>query len=123
MVKGHTLPDLFAMAGWSFFDLMLDARKIAYNQERSVKVTAPDREALLVAWLGELLFLFESRHLVFGAFEIQTFNDRELLAKVRGELFDPRRHRVKQVFKAVTYHQLRIWEEKGVWRARVIFDL
>ena len=122
-VWGKDLPDLFAQAGWAFFDIMMDTRRIDSQQERLITVEAPDREALLVAWLGELLFLFEARHLVFGKFTIQSLTSHTIQAMGWGELFDQKKHDCKTAVKAVTYHQLRIWEEKGGWRARVIFDL
>lgn len=122
-VRGMNLPDLFAQAGWSFFDIMMEARRIDLRQERPIAVKAPDREALLVAWLGELLYLFESRQLVFGMFTIQSLTSHTIQALGRGELFDSEKHGLKLAVKAVTYHQLRIWEEKGIWKARVIFDL
>jgi SHS2 domain-containing protein len=102
---------------------MMEARRIDLKQERTIKVTATDREALLVAWLGELLYLFETQRLVFGKFLIRSMTSQSLQALGWGELFDLKKHHLKSTFKAVTYHQLRIWEEKGVWRARVIFDL
>jgi SHS2 domain-containing protein len=122
-VWGKDLPDLFAKAGWAFFNIMMDTRRIDLQQEESIAVEAPDREALLVAWLGELLFLFETRQLIFGRFTIQSLTPNTIQALGHGELFDPKRHGLKLGVKAVTYHQLRIWEEKGFWRARVIFDL
>jgi SHS2 domain-containing protein len=122
-VRGKDLPDLFAQAGWAFFDIMIDIRRIDSRQERLITVEAPDREALLVAWLGELLFLFETRYLIFGKFTIQLMTPNKIQALGSGELFDSKKHSLKLAIKAVTYHKLRIWEEKGVWRARVIFDL
>lgn len=122
-VWGDDLPDLFARAGWSFFDLMIEARPFELRQERPITVEAPDREALLVAWLGELLYIFETEHLVFARLLIQTITSQTLSAIGWGEYFDPKKHQVKTAVKAVTYHQVRIWEAKGLWRARVIFDL
>jgi SHS2 domain-containing protein len=123
VVRGKDLADLFAKAGWSFFDLMVETQHIDLAQKRVIFVEAPDREALLVAWLGELLYLFEVHHLIFGKFSIQSLTPKFLQVSAWGEFFDPGKHRSKQVIKAVTYHQLRIWKEKGGWRARVIFDL
>jgi SHS2 domain-containing protein len=125
-VWGKDLTDLFAQAGWSFFDIMIETRGIGgieLQQERKIQVEAPDREALLVAWLGELLYIFEIEHLVLGRFSIQALTSQTLSAQGWGEPLDLQKHRVKTVVKAVTYHQLRIWEAKGLWRARVIFDL
>jgi SHS2 domain-containing protein len=122
-IWGKDLSDLFAQAGWSFFDIMIEARGIELRQERRMNVEAPDREALLVAWLGELLYVFETEHLVFGRFLIQTLTSQTLSVIGWGEYFDPEKYQIKTVVKAVTYHQLRVWEVKGFWRARVIFDL
>ena len=122
-VWGKDLPDLFAQAGWAFFDIMVETRGIKLTQERAMTVEAPDLEALMVAWLGELLYIFETEHLVFGRLLIQTMTSQTLSAIGWGEFFDPKKHQVKTVVKAVTYHQLRIWETRRFWRARVIFDL
>ncbi|MBI4768467.1 MAG: archease [Deltaproteobacteria bacterium] len=122
-VWGKDPADLFAQAGWSFFDIMIETGKIELRQERLVEVEAPDREALLVAWLGELLYIFEIERLALGRFSIQAMTFQTLSAQGWGEPLDPQKHQIKTVIKAVTYHQLRIWEAKGLWRARVIFDL
>ncbi len=122
-VRAKDLTDLFRHAAWSFFDLMIEARRIEAIQERAITVEAPDQETLLVAWLGELLYLFETAHLVFGKFLIRSLTPQALQASAWGEGYDPKKHLFKLGIKAVTYHQLRIWEEKGGWRARVIFDL
>ena len=122
-VHGLNPSDLFAKAGWSFFDLMVRAGRIELQQEESITVEAPDREALLVAWLSELLYLFEARQLVLGAFTIRSLTSNKIQALGRGELFDLKKHGQKMTIKAITYHQLRIWEEKGIWKARVIIDL
>jgi SHS2 domain-containing protein len=122
-VRGKDLSDLFLQAAWSFFDLMVETQPVGLKEEREIYVEAPDREALMVAWLGELLFQFEAYYLVFGKFQIQSMTPTSLRASVWGEPFNPEKHRLKTAIKAVTYHQLRLWQEKGGWRARVIFDL
>jgi SHS2 domain-containing protein len=122
-VRGKDLTDLFVQAAWSFFDLMVKVRHLDLKEGREISLEAPDREALMVAWLGELLFQFEAHSLVFGKFQIHSITSTSLRATVWGEPFDPSRHPLKTAVKAVTYHQLAIWEEKGVWRARVIFDI
>jgi SHS2 domain-containing protein len=122
-VRGRDLPDLFSQAGWSFFDILVEARRIIPNQERSISVGAPDLEALLVAWLGELLYIFETEQWVFGTFFIQNLTPQTFVVQAWGEPLDAKKHKPKKMIKAVTYHQLRIWEERGIWKARVIFDL
>lgn len=122
-VRGRNLDDLFIQAAWSFFDIMIEAGHIDLKRKKEIHVEAPDQEALMVAWLDELLFQFEARHLVFGKFQIQSINKNSLQASAWGEAFNPDKHSFKTAVKAVTYHQLRLWKEKGIWRARVIFDI
>jgi protein archease len=122
-VQGQDQLELFEQAAWSFFDLLVDARRIDPKIALKVSVEAPDREALLVAWLGELLYLFDARLLVFGRFEIEELTDRSLKARVWGEDFDPEKHGFKHGVKAVTYHQLQIRKTPKGWRARVILDI
>jgi len=122
-VWGKDLPDLFTQAGLAFFDIMVETSRIKLQQEKTITVEAPDLEALLVAWLGELLYIFETEHLVLARFLIQTLTSQTLSAIGWGEAFDPKKHQFKTAVKAVTYHQLRVWEARGGWRARVIFDL
>jgi SHS2 domain-containing protein len=122
-VRGKDRIDLFEQAAWSFFDLLVDARKIEPEKAVEVSVEAPDREALMVAWLGELLVLFETQKIVLGKFEIKVLTDQTLKAVAWGAPFQWEKNRFKQAVKAVTYHQLRIWETTQGWRARVIFDI
>ena len=122
-VRGQDRIDLFEQAAWAFFDLLVDARKITPEKPLEVSVDAPDREALLVAWLGELLVLFETQKIVLGKFEIKTLTDQTLKAIAWGEPFQWEKHRFRRALKAVTYHQLRIWETPKGWRARVIVDV
>ena len=61
--------------------------------------------------------------IVLGKFEIKTLTDQTLKARAWGEPFQWEKHRFKQAVKAVTYHQLRIWETPKGWRARVILDV
>jgi SHS2 domain-containing protein len=122
-VRGKNISDLFVQAAWSFFDLMIEIQHIELKEKREISVEAPDREALMVAWLGELLFQFEAHNLVLGKFQIQSMTATSLQASAWGALFDPGKQRLKTAVKAVTYHQLRIWEKKGTWHARVIFDI
>ena len=122
-VRGADLPALFSNAGWAFMDILVDAATIRVDREQAIVVEAPDLEALLAAWLGELLYWFDARGQVFGRFEIRELTAERLAVRAWGETFDPDRHGFKQGVKAVTYHQLRIRRTAKGWRARVILDI
>lgn len=88
-----------------------------------VSLEAGNDAELLVAWLNEILCLSEMTRLVPATFEIIELTDNQLTAVIKGEPFDPARHTVERVAKAVTYHQLVVEERQGGWYARVYIDL
>jgi len=88
-----------------------------------VHLEAGDSAELLVAWLNEILCLCEMTRLVPADFEIIHLDEHCLRANLTGEPFDPARHTIERVAKAVTYHRLVMEERKGGWYARVYIDL
>jgi SHS2 domain-containing protein len=88
-----------------------------------VEVAAADREALLVAWLDELLYLQDAEDVVFGGFHVEEEGDRRLRARM---LTAPRGDRGLEAagVKAATYHRLRFERERnGRWSADVYLDV
>lgn len=121
---GHSLAQAFENAALGMFSLMASSLcQVQPTQERTIEVTARDREGLLVAWLSELLYLFEVDHLVFRHFTIHQIDDRYLKATVRGEPFDPERHQPGLGVKAITRHLLVVEETKEGYRVQVILDI
>ena len=85
-------------------------------------VAADDREGLLVAWLGKLLFLFETELLVCTDFTIEVIRERSLRARVRGTVLTASDERILGGIKAVTYHGLQITETDEGLCAEIVFD-
>ena len=88
-----------------------------------VSLEADEPAELLVRWLNEILCLCEMTRLVPADFAISACTDRQLTATISGEPFNPDRHTVERVAKAVTYHQLVVEERDKGWYARVYIDL
>lgn len=123
VVYGQDLQELFAHAAWGMFDLMSDATTIRSQQTVTVSVEAIDLEDLLVRWLGELLYLYDTQRFLCSAATFTTLEATHLEATIRGENFDPERHPIDTEIKAVTYHQIAVEQLGGRWQAQVIFDL
>jgi SHS2 domain-containing protein len=123
VVYGKSIAELFGHAAEAFFELITEPGKIRESEFREISVEADELEELLVAWLNEFLYLFDTQGLLFRGFEIVHLDGRRLEATARGEAYDEGRHPIKTLIKAVTYHQLEIRQEKGIWKARIIFDL
>lgn len=120
---GADLKQVFANAARGLFSLITELDTIKEKEQGDIEVTAHDREALLVAWLNELIYMVDAKEMLFHRFELITLTDTELKAKGYGENIDLARHHLKRGVKAVTYHMLKITQEANNWRAQVIFDV
>jgi SHS2 domain-containing protein len=122
-VFGENLPDLFRHAAEALFHVITDPETILAKETRKIAIVGHGPEELLISWLNEFIYLFDTRGLLFREFEITFLNEQSLEALVRGEAYDENRHPIKTTVKSATYHQLQIRQEKGGWTAQVILDL
>ncbi|MFQ5605685.1 MAG: archease [bacterium] len=122
-IYGETLAELFCHAALGMFDVIANLETVALIIERKIQVEATDLEALLVAWLSELNYLFFTEEVLFKDFKIELIDDSKLLARVRGEKIDENKHEIYTEVKAVTYHKLYVTKKEQGWEAQVIFDL
>ncbi|MCA9246275.1 MAG: archease [Planctomycetales bacterium] len=122
-VAASDVDALFAEAGRALFAVIVgEGANLDCRERVEIRIAGNDREYLLLDWLSELLYLFETRKLLLGQFDVHV-DDRGLTAEVRGEPIDPARHNVEHEVKAITYHGLRIETIDGRWQAEVILDI
>ncbi len=121
--SGATLEELFQNAAIGMFSMITDLDRIEDTQALTVKVEAEDREMLLVEWLNELLYHFDSQDMLFNRFIITRLSETGLKAVAYGEPIDHAKHDLKTDVKAATYHMLKIRNVGGVLSAEVIFDV
>ncbi len=88
------------------------------REARQLDLLAIDLESLLVNFLNELLYWGESECLAFDDFHL-SINDRHLTGWLEGA---PIAAQIKEI-KAVTYHNLIVHHEAGVFRVRIVFDV
>lgn len=122
-VSAPTVSDLFACAGEALYSAMCDRRTVRRLEERVITLEADDPESLLVAWLDELIYLFETEAFLARNCRVEVEGGLTLRAKLIGEGYDPSRHRLVTVFKGATWHHLRVVREGDGWRATVIMDV
>jgi len=123
---GKTKREVFINAAKGMYNIITeDKRGFNENFSHNIKLRAENLEGLLVVWLSELLYLSETKLVVFNRFEIEELSDYQLTGKVFGKRIDQSGHKIKREIKAVTYHRLEIKKdnESGLWRAQVIFDI
>lgn len=123
LAHGSDLVEAFANSARAMFSLITDIDDINEVVSRTVEITSSTPEDLLVDWLNELIFLFDTENMLYRRFDILEFGPARLKAVVYGEKTDLSKHDIKTGIKAATYHMLRLEEEKNTCRARVFFDI
>jgi SHS2 domain-containing protein len=120
---GTTQEELFVNAAMALFEILVSPETIQLRESQAIKVEAAGLDGLIVSWLGELLYLFDTQGLLLKRFHIENMQDDSLEATVHGEVMDPARHEIKTCIKAVTYHRLYVTRQSGIWEAQVFLDL
>ena len=115
---GRDLKELFENAAAALFALEgVGEQPTAVTRE--VQVEGIDHESLLVNWLGELLYLQETRHETYHHFSVDRLSSTLLSARVEGAGSGP----LNKFVKAITYHDLRIEQTPEGWAATVVVDV
>src|SRR5205823_2128400 len=72
---GRTLPELFIHAAQGMESLMVAPEQIQVQTSREITVEGHDLVSLLIAWLNELIVLFDTEYLLFSQFEIEVLTE------------------------------------------------
>ena len=67
-VSGRTYKELFESAAAGLFGVIADSQNIQPKISLPINISAGDMESLLVRWLNELLYLWDTEHLLFNKF-------------------------------------------------------
>ena len=108
---------------YAFFDVLVGIKSINKKVEKVLKIKADNLEDLLFNLLDELLFIFSTKKMIFKESKVSFIRENQIVVKLKGQKFDPSKHKVKTDIKAVTYHDFKIKKEKNKLIAEVIFDI
>ncbi len=122
---GNTLGEALSEAAKAVFESIAGKSKVEPKEERTITVVVREPETLVHDFLGQLIYLFATEKMLFSDYQL-TLKEAigyKLVAKAKGERYDPKRHRLIKEVKAVTYHDMRVREEKGKgWTIEVVCD-
>lgn len=122
-VVGRNLAELLQHAADGFVELLVDPRTVESRRSLEVSCSGHDPEELLVSWLEEILFAFEAEHLAPARAEVLEVGPDTVRGRITGETFDGKRHEIREVVKAVTYHNLAVRTCGDRLEASVIIDV
>jgi len=116
---------LFEAAAAAMTDAMTSAT-VEPRHTDEIALEASCLDLLLVDWLSELLYRFETRAFLLARAHVDlevTAGWHHLRARIEGEPFEADRHTLKVLVKGVTYHALEVRQDADGWTATVIFDI
>ncbi len=97
-----------ANAARAMFSVMVDLRTVRIREWTEVEAVSESLNSLLVEWLNELVYRWETAHLLLRDFqpcEVDINHQRYMVRMLcGGERFDESRHEPKNHVKAVAYH-------------------
>lgn len=121
-VWGGSMEELFMNAAEGMFNLITDTSVMKETEGKEITVEAGSAEDLLINWLNELVFLFDTYGFVGKTFSVVQDNNK-LTAKISGGIFNPDVNESRLLIKAATYHRLSLKNNNSGWEAVVIFDI
>lgn len=122
-VRANDLETLFADAARGLFSMIVpELETVRPAQQRQFQIAGRELDYLLFDWLNELLYVFDTEHVLFSEFDVQL-TPEGVTVTARGEAFDPSRHELDHEVKAITYHGLRVERQNNACMAEVIVDI
>jgi homoserine kinase len=124
-VWAATQSALFEQAALALASLICDPATVEPRETFTVVAEAPAGapDALLVAWLNELLYRVEADRIVLRRFTVDGLTRRYVSARAQGEPLDSGRHQPRFAVKAATYHDLSVRQHEGRWEADILLDV
>jgi len=120
-VNGTSLEELFINVGRAIFETQISG-EVLLKKKKEIEITSESLEDLFIDWCRELLYNFAVHNFIPKNYEISIENF-SLKAKLSGETFNPKRHKVKIEIKNPTYHNLQISKTESNYQATIIFDV
>ncbi len=121
-IFGESLEDLFENAAIGMYELITDTSQVEGIDKRVIVFDAEGYEGMLIKWLNELIFLFDTYNFVGKKYDI-CISEGIFSAEVRGGYFDPKANEQRLLIKAATYHRLSLKKNNSKWEAEVVFDI
>lgn len=125
--SGLTRSELFVASAEALLSiLLLDPASVRKKNRKDFSVEADDIELLLYRYLQEFVFLKDSEFLLLVPVNVDIRGNGGgwvCRCSAMGETIDAGRHLFHADIKSVTMHNLKVWEEDGIWMAQVVIDV
>jgi SHS2 domain-containing protein len=122
---GKTFSEALTEAAKALTEATAGKSRIEPKVEKQYAIIVKHPETLVHDFLSQLIYLFSTEHMLFCEFDLNLKESLgyKLIAKLKGEPYDPKKHKLVKEVKAVTYHELKVvGDDKNGWTLEVICD-
>ena len=120
---GRTLEELFGNLALGMFGVVTDVTAVQPMASIPILAQAETLEALLVAWLTELLHAAARDQLLFMNCRVHQVTPTAVSGEATGEVLDPARHTVSRTLKSVACDESGVRHLGDQWVAQVTFAI
>ena len=122
---GKSLNELFENAAFAIFELSADLKTIESKKKIEIKLDNEKIENLLYDFLSEILFLKDSKYMVFKKVKVTIKKNKkyQLNAILEGDTINPEKQKLENDIKAITMHMFEVKKQKNNWKATVVVDI
>ena len=122
---GKDLNELFENAALAIFELSADVETIDAVKKIEFEMEHEKLDNLLYDFLSEILFLKDSKYMVFKHVyvTIKEGKKNKLKAVLEGDKINPEVQHLENDIKAITMHMFEVKREKNRWKATIVVDI
>ena len=122
---GKNLNELFENAAMAIFELSAEIKTVEAKEKIEFELENQKLDNLLYDFLSEILFLKDSKYVVFRKVEVEIKegNPNKLKAVLHGDTINPNKQHLENDIKAVTMHMFELKKYKDGYKARIVVDI
>ena len=126
-VSGTSREELFANSLFGMYYTLYGNIAVRNEMSISLRLTAMTLEDLLVSWLSEMNYNLMIKKFIAADINRLSIKDADgifkLEARLNGDTSTHYDEFLQTEIKAITYHQLEISQNSGIYSTRIIFDI
>lgn len=125
-VIGESIEELFSASASAWRKTVSDEKDLKQKEIKEIKLNSSSLEILLVDFLSELNYKLFTKNWLFNSIkkiDITYLRDSYMLiSEIEGSPLT-QGIKIKQEIKAITFHQMNIRYEKGLYFTLIVFDI
>ena len=119
---GKNLNEVFENCAYAFFDMTCNPKTVKQKIKKVITLKDKDEKNLLYNFLSELIFLKDSKQLIFSKLKVDI-KDGKLNANLYGDKINSEEQELRNDIKAITLHMFNLQKTKNNYKATVVVDI